>query len=386
MKYCENCGAELEDSAVFCEECGAKVETVPQEKAVDSEQSKEAEKQDNAEIDDAVIDISDKPVGKRKRMIPILCGVIGVLIIVVIVIIIVTVTSRKSNNDDNNAENDLETVVATESADETVKSTEATTQANNWKKQYIEYLKNVDSKNYGGCEYIYMNNDDIPELMILGNNTAAGNILVTSDNTTIDSKIIASGKMYYAEKSNELYIESGRQGVHAYTIYKISDGKIQEEEVNSHDTSGKTAFVYNRPKTIQQIIDDLSGETANTTTETLSAASTTKKAIEGSWTSYTGNDPSMEYSSKYTLVFNSDGTVSCKGYKNNHSGNYEVESDGTIVCSFTKCIDSFPPNGPTEIQGYTAKFVLNSDGTLTSPTGSNGTTNWGKNTIWTKVE
>ena len=377
MKYCENCGAELEDSAVFCDECGARVETVPQEKAVDSEQSKEAEKQENA-----VIDTSDKPVEKRKRMIPILCGVIGVLIIAVIVIIIVTVTSRKSNNDENNAKNDLETAVTSETADETVKSTEATTQANNWKKQYIEYLKNVDSKNYGGCEYIYMNNDDIPELMILGSNTAAGNILVTSDNTTI----IASGKMYYAEKSNELYIESGRQGVYAYTIYKISDGKIQEEEVNSYDTSGKTAFIYNRPKTIQQIIDDLSGETAKTNTETLSAASTTKKAIEGSWTSYTGNDPSMEYSSKYTLVFNSDGTVSCKGYKNNHSGNYEVESDGTIVCSFTKCIDSFPPNGPTEIQGYTAKFVLNSDGTLTSPTGSNGTTNWGKNTTWTKVQ
>lgn len=381
MKYCENCGAELEDSAVFCDECGARVETVPQEKAVDSEQSKEAEKQENA-----VIDTSDKPVEKRKRMIPILCGVIGVLIIAVIVIIIVTVTSRKSNNDENNAKNDLETAVTSETADETVKSTKATTQANNWKKQYIEYLKNVDSKNYGGCEYIYMNNDDIPELMILGSNTAAGNILVTSDNTTIDTKIIASGKMYYAEKSNELYIESGRQGVYAYTIYKISDGKIQEEEVNSYDTSGKTAFVYNRPKTIQQIIDDLSGETAKTNTETLSAASTTKKAIEGSWTSYTGNDPSMEYSSKYTLVFNSDGTVSCKGYKNNHSGNYEVESDGTIVCSFTKCIDSFPPNGPTEIQGYTAKFVLNSDGTLTSPTGSNGTTNWGKNTTWTKVQ
>jgi len=381
MKYCENCGAELEDSAVFCDECGARVETVPQEKAVDSEQSKEAEKQENA-----VIDTSDKPVEKRKRMIPILCGVIGVLIIAVIVIIIVTVTSRKSNNDENNAKNDLETAVTSETADETVKSTEATTQANNWKKQYIEYLKNVDSKNYGGCEYIYMNNDDIPELMILGSNTAAGNILVTSDNTTIDTKIIASGKMYYAEKSNELYIESGRQGVYAYTIYKISDGKIQEEEVNSYDTSGKTSFVYNRPKTIQQIIDDLSGETAKTNTETLSAASTTKKAIEGSWTSYTGNDPSMEYSSKYTLVFNSDGTVSCKGYKNNHSGNYEVESDGTIVCSFTKCIDSFPPNGPTEIQGYTAKFVLNSDGTLTSPTGSNGTTNWGKNTTWTKVQ
>ena len=31
MKYCENCGAELEDSAVFCDECGARVETVPHE-------------------------------------------------------------------------------------------------------------------------------------------------------------------------------------------------------------------------------------------------------------------------------------------------------------------------------------------------------------------
>ena len=51
MKYCENCGAELEDSAVFCDECGARVETVPQEKAVDSEQSKEAEKQENAKYD-----------------------------------------------------------------------------------------------------------------------------------------------------------------------------------------------------------------------------------------------------------------------------------------------------------------------------------------------
>lgn len=384
MKYCENCGAELEDSAVFCEECGAKVENVPQEKAVDSEQSNAAEKQDNVVIDDAAIDISDKPVGKRKLMIPVLGGIVGVLVIVVIVIIIVT--SRKSNNDNKNKNSESVTTTATEATDETIKSTEATKQADNWKKQYVEYLKNVDSNNYSGCEYIYMNNDDIPELMILGSNTAAGNILVTSDNMTIDTKIIASGNIYYAEKNNELDVESGRQGVYDYKIYKINDGKIKEEEVNSFDTSGKKAFVYNRPKTIQQIIADLSGEASNTTTETLSVASTTKKAIEGSWTSYTGNDPAMEYSSKYTLAFNSDGTVSCKGYKNNHSGNYEVNSDGTIVCSFTKCIDSFPPNGPTEIQGYTSKFVLNSDGTLISPTGSNGTTNWGKNTIWTKVE
>ena len=31
MKFCENCGTQLEDNAVFCEECGAKQEAVQQD-------------------------------------------------------------------------------------------------------------------------------------------------------------------------------------------------------------------------------------------------------------------------------------------------------------------------------------------------------------------
>ncbi len=140
-------------------------------------------------------------------------------------------------------------------------------------------------------------------------------------------------------------------------------------------------------KSIQETSASSKTEEVKTTeATTVSKSVMTKNVILGTWTSYTGNDKTMEYSSKYMLVFNGDGTVSCKGYRNNHSGEYEVDSDGTVVCSFTKCIDSFAPMGPTEIQGYTAKFVLNPDGTLISPTGSNGTTNWGKNTVWTKVE
>ncbi len=264
MKYCENCGAQLEDDAVFCGKCGHKV----------GKKSNEAVNTNDIESKNTSNTIStnsglDKSSKKKSPLIPILCGIIGVLVVVVIIMVVVI---NKKTDDSSNGKNEqiinsssksIEETTSGNKEETTVKSTEATTQANNWKKQYIEYLKNVDSKNYGGCEYIYMNNDDIPELMILGSNTAAGNILVTSDNTTIDSKNIDSGKMYYAEKSNELDIESGRQGVYVYKIYKIIDGKIKEEEANSFDTSGKTAFVYNRPKTIQQIIDDLSGETAN---------------------------------------------------------------------------------------------------------------------------
>lgn len=298
MKYCENCGAELEDSAVFCEECGAKVETVPQEKAVDSEQGKEIDRPDNevieskeekhVEIHSSIeTEISDKSNGKKKMMIPVLCGAIAVLVIAVIVTIVVI--SKKSDNDGKNK------------GDETIISTENVTDSDNWKKLYIECLKNVDSKNYSGCEYIYLNNDDIPELLILGSNTAAGNILVTSDNTTINTKIVSSGNMYYAEKINELDVESGRQGVYVYKIYSIIDGQIKEDEVNSYNTSGKKKLVYNRPKTIQQVIDYLSGKTTATeaTTQTTKKLTATEK-LTGTWLAQEEQKPG-DYTFKVSL-------------------------------------------------------------------------------------
>lgn len=145
MKYCENCGAELEDSAVFCEECGAKVETVSQEKTVDSERSKKIDRQDN-DVNEVKEDkqiethssieteTSDKSIGKKKMMIPVLCGVIGVLVIAIIVMIVVM--SKKSNNDGKNEKSEAITISTTEaesqnvteSKSETVMSTEATTQ------------------------------------------------------------------------------------------------------------------------------------------------------------------------------------------------------------------------------------------------------------------
>ena len=36
MKYCENCGAKLEDDALFCGECGAKVEKKTMEQPTQS--------------------------------------------------------------------------------------------------------------------------------------------------------------------------------------------------------------------------------------------------------------------------------------------------------------------------------------------------------------
>lgn len=255
MKYCENCGAQLEDDAVFCEECGHKVGKKSNE-AINTNDIESKNTSNNISTDSGL----DKSPKKKSPLIPILCGIIGILVVVVIIMVVVI---NKKTDDSSKGKNEQATITSNKSIEET----------------------------------------------------------------------------------------------------SVSNNTIQETSASSKTEAVKT-----------------------TEATTVSKSIMTKNAILGSWTSYTGNDKTMEYSSKYMLVFNSDGTVSCKGYRNNHSGEYEVDSDGTIVCSFTKCIDSFPPMGPTEIQGYTTKFVLNPDGTLISPTGSNGTTNWGKDTVWTKVE
>ena len=270
MKYCEKCGEHLDDDAVFCGKCGHKV----------GKKSNEAVNTNDIESKNTSNTIStnsglDKSPKKKSPLIPILCGIIGVLVVAIIIMVVVI---NKKTDDSSKGKNEQMTITSSKSIEET----------------------------------------------------------------------------------------------------SVSNNTIQETSASSKTEEVKTTEAITASSKTEEV--------KTTEATTVSKSVMTKNAILGSWTSYTGNDSVMEYSSKYMLVFNGDGTVSCKGYKNNHSGEYEVDSDGTIVCSFTKCIDSFPPMGPTEIQGYTAKFVLNPDGTLISPTGSNGTTNWGKNTVWTKVE
>ena len=47
MKFCENCGAQLEDNAVFCEECGTKQEAMTQHQTDVSNNTAEQEQVQN---------------------------------------------------------------------------------------------------------------------------------------------------------------------------------------------------------------------------------------------------------------------------------------------------------------------------------------------------
>lgn len=99
-----------------------------------------------------------------------------------------------------------------------------------WKAAYREFL--VESDN---CELIdgnaefwfaYIDDDDIPELIIDTHVTAGGCFILTYHNDKVDFDIIGSnGISWYIERKNLLRNSAGQQGYYYDNIYSIADGK-----------------------------------------------------------------------------------------------------------------------------------------------------------------
>lgn len=67
------------------------------------------------------------------------------------------------------------------------------------------------------------------------------------------------------------------------------------------------------------------------------------------------DDPTMEFSSKYTFQFKKNGTVSLKGWRNKDSGTYKVTGNNTAKLTFKKLYIDAPGEGWIRSQGkYTA--------------------------------
>ena len=111
MKFCEECGAQLEDDAIFCEECGTSVE--------------------NLEIVPDIPPAQPQNISavKEKKVLPKKFIAIGVAILLIVIIgsVItgVLITKKKNNNiSDDGTEVVDATIETTESEDVTIESTE----------------------------------------------------------------------------------------------------------------------------------------------------------------------------------------------------------------------------------------------------------------------
>lgn len=121
-----------------------------------------------------------------------------------------------------------------------------------WRKAYRDYLLNYcytsdydpDSK----YALVYVDNNDVPELLIEGAYTAMGNILVACSGSTAHSVNIPYGTMTYFPKGNILGNYGGRQGSFFDQYYSVQNGRfvlVETGKYNAKSASPETQMDIN---------------------------------------------------------------------------------------------------------------------------------------------
>lgn len=199
MKYCENCGAKLEDDDLFCGECGAKVEKKTMEQPTQS---------------------LNKPNRKRNKLVPILCTIIGILVVVIVIILLYGTNKIKKNRDtDTQAKLSSDITQQTElHNDITVPATEKQTEA----KFDVKTLDNKswNSKFITKNGYTYCVSIRIKSAQ---GNTAISELIIKCDKENSDSgfkdklvnipiKVTDNKLEFDVSKAEHYYTESGDLG------------------------------------------------------------------------------------------------------------------------------------------------------------------------------
>lgn len=117
-----------------------------------------------------------------------------------------------------------------------------------WKQAYLDYMAEREKNgnefdmdfSFYETDLIYVNDDDIPELVIVGTCEAEGNqILTYTPGVGIDELQTSRLYFYYVEKGNLLINSDGNSGYYYDLCYEIKDGKwnMFAEGDNSYQVS-----------------------------------------------------------------------------------------------------------------------------------------------------
>lgn len=94
-----------------------------------------------------------------------------------------------------------------------------------WQKAYAEYIDGLEWGNHNTYSLIYVDDDDIPELVVDTGIEAGGCQLLTFYDGEIDKLQTARLLFYYIEKQNRIDDSGGHMGYYYDYIYSIENGK-----------------------------------------------------------------------------------------------------------------------------------------------------------------
>ena len=95
-----------------------------------------------------------------------------------------------------------------------------------WKDAYIDVVKNADPNEWEGFTLIYLDDDDVPELIMAGAYAARGNVLVAYTETGVKENQLNRLYFSYIERGNQLCNSEGLMDYYYDLVLTLQDGQL----------------------------------------------------------------------------------------------------------------------------------------------------------------
>lgn len=170
------------------------------------------------------------------------------------------VTSKKMESATQNttdgeevSEQDIE-VPSANAAESTIKNEDGikegqNTSSDSWKQLYIDYINQSYQSEWVYYQLMYINDDDIPELLIDYNITASGAEVCTVYNNELRSMQVYTYGVSYIERANLLRSAGGHMDSYYDIIYSIRNGEFVELEKGEYGIMGNAELQFDEDGT-----------------------------------------------------------------------------------------------------------------------------------------
>lgn len=101
-------------------------------------------------------------------------------------------------------------------------------QASDWKQAYIDHLQKQDPEEWQGYQLIYLNDDEIPELVEIGTSEAAGCVIVTYADGMLEETRLGRLNFTYIERSGLLCNSDGNMDRYYDLVYRMENGRLTQ--------------------------------------------------------------------------------------------------------------------------------------------------------------
>lgn len=146
-------------------------------------------------------------------------------------------TACGSSNDNKSA--DAANTVQTSTSAQ--KAAETTQVSDEWKDAYIDYLNNNSSSRNIGYDLIYLDNDNIPEIIEIGDCEATGCRVVVYNSGSVESTQLRRLGYSYIERDGLLCNDGGHMGYYFDIVYSLKNGELTMIDKGTYQDKGGVA-------------------------------------------------------------------------------------------------------------------------------------------------